>query len=286
MTETQAEPVKLNILVAIPYCKPDVVDMVRTIPSGRFYLDSGAFTSWKVGKEITLDQYCQFIGRLPVQPWRYFTLDAIGDSVRTRQNFDELKRRGLNPVPIFTRGERLEELEYYYSQSDCVALGGLVGTRGNKGFVKGLMERIGSRRTHWLGFTQGDFMTHYRPYTCDSSGWSGAFRYGHIQLYCGRGKWISLKKQDFVSKPSPEVMRVFAQYEEDPRRLAFAGEWKCSGSGKYLLETLPCKAWVKYAIEVEQTFGTKLFLACSTAYQVQFMRDAWNFWAPRLLQAS
>ena len=65
--------VRLNTLIAYPYLKPDAVEMLRArADQVRFVLDSGAFTAWKSGNPIALDDYCRFIEGLPIKPWRYF----------------------------------------------------------------------------------------------------------------------------------------------------------------------------------------------------------------------
>lgn len=127
---------RLNVLVAYPYATPQVVEQLRQCgPDLRFLLDSGAFTAWKAGKPIELDDYCRFLEALPVKPWRYFALDVIGDPHGTMRNYEAMLRRGFSPVPIFTRGEDPSVLEDYYKTSDVVGIGGLVGTANNRGFV-------------------------------------------------------------------------------------------------------------------------------------------------------
>jgi hypothetical protein len=169
--EDDAEP-RLNLLIAYPYLTKQLLAQVKSeLPRTRFLLDSGAFTAWKAGTKIELDDYCNFIEGLDFQPWRYFTLDVIGDPKATLKNYDAMLKRGFNPVPIFTRGDSLAALEHYYRTSDLVGVGGLVGTRGNKGFVNGIMKKIGKRRVHLLGFTRLDFLKTYRPYMCDTSSW-------------------------------------------------------------------------------------------------------------------
>ncbi len=78
---------KLSCLAAYPYMSPPTVDMLnRNKDNLRFLLDSGAFTAWKAGKPIALDDYCKFLDTLPFKPWRYFTLDVIGDPKNTLKN--------------------------------------------------------------------------------------------------------------------------------------------------------------------------------------------------------
>jgi len=136
----------LNLLVAFPYMKPEVVEQIRKLRHARILVDSGAFTAWKAGKSVDLDEYCRFIEALGDLPWRYFMLDVVGDPAATMKNYEIMLNRGFNPIPIFTRGEDPSVLEDYYKTSDVVGVGGLVGTRGNRGFVKGIMEKEVSER--------------------------------------------------------------------------------------------------------------------------------------------
>lgn len=270
---------KLNVLIALPYLDPSTLEYLKEHQDGiRFLLDSGAFTAWKKNEEIPLSGFCKAIERLPFKPWRYFTLDKIGDAKGTRDNFATLLKSGFKPIPIFTRGEALEEIDWYYEHSDLVGVGGLVGTPGNQGFVKGLMKKIGKRRCHWLGFTSPDYVSYYRPYSCDSSSWSRGVRYALINLYCGGGKWRTLNKQNFAKRPEPEIFKQFELYGEDIYRLAREEEWKNSGTGKFALERICFKSWTRYQIEVGKILGTKFFVAVASKEQVRLMHEAHQYW--------
>lgn len=184
----------LNLLVAYPYAKPDVIELIRQNEGRiRFLLDSGAFTAWKAGKPIALDDYCRFLESLPIKPWRYFALDVIGDPHGTMKNYEMMLKRGFKPVPIFTRGEDPSVLEDYYKTSDVVGIGGLVGTQGNKGFVKGIMKLVNGRRVHWLGFSALAFVKHYRPYMLDCATWNTGASYAEPVVYMGGGKIARFK---------------------------------------------------------------------------------------------
>lgn len=204
----------LNILVAYPYMKPDVIRILyENQDKIRFLLDSGAFTAWKAGKPIALDDYCRFIESLPFKPWRYFTLDVIGNPEKSFENYQIMLKRGFNPIPIFTRGEDIKMINEYYKTSDVVGIGGLVGTKGNKGFVKGIMKVVGDRKVHWLGFTDKNFVKHYRPYSCDSSSLTMAVRFATFKLFnIKNGQWIKLGKKDFMSKPKKEIVEIISGY--------------------------------------------------------------------------
>lgn len=259
MNSPDETPGKLNVLVAYPYASANILQKLKARESTtRFVLDSGAFTAWKAGKPIALDDYCRFIERLPIKPWRYFTLDVIGDPHASMANYEAMLKRGFNPVPIFTRGEDPSVLDDYYKTSDVVGIGGLVGTPNNRAFVNGIMRHVGSRRVHWLGFTDVEFVKRYRPYMCDASSWEAGARFAAVKLYMGGGKHITIKKADFQSRPDPKVIARLQALGINPYSLATNKSW----SGAYSVNRTLCAAsGVALSLDVERHTGTKMFLA-------------------------
>jgi len=254
---------RLNVLVAYPYMNPQVIESLRAVgPSLRFVLDSGAFTAWKAGKPIQLDDYCRFLEQLPIKPWRYFTLDVIGDPEGTQRNYETMLKRGFKPVPIFTRGEDLAALDEFYKTSDVVGIGGLVGTPGNRGFVKGIMRHVGKRDVHWLGFTDLNFIKVYRPYMCDSSSWESGARYGALKLYMGRGQFKGIKKAQFQQRPQQNILDRIRLLGVDPYSLAQVDSWH---GGYSASRTLCARSAVAMSVDVERNLGTKLFLAIAAS---------------------
>lgn len=249
---------KLNVLVAYPYAKKPVIDLLKKNQSSvRFVLDSGAFTAWKAGKPINLDDYCRFIESLPIKPWRYFSLDVIGDPHGTMKNYETMLARGFNPVPIFTRGEDVSVIDDYYKTSDVVGIGGLVGTPGNRGFVKGIMKHIGQRKVHWLGFTELDFVKHYQPYMCDSSGWDQS-RYGQCKVYLGNGSFIYTKFEKI--KKSPSILNCIKRLGFDIDELLNPINWKKND----LKIKIGVASFIKYQFELEKNVNTKIFAAVTS----------------------
>ena len=269
----------LNILVSYPYAKPNVLQpLIDNKKDIRFLLDSGAFTAWKKGDPIKLKDYLKFIEDLPVKPWKYFALDVIGESKKTKANYKEMLKDGYKPIPIFTRGEDPAMIEKFYKTSEVVAIGGLVGTRRNRGFVKGIMEVVGDRKAHWLGFNYHPFLSHYKPFMCDSSSWLTSFRFAALKLYDKKGKWLSIKKTDFIQRPSKNVLDLISSYDVDPTRLAHVGEWKVSGNGESASEIVAARSWVKYQLDIEKILGTKFFMACTTKWQLEIAIEAYKYW--------
>lgn len=272
------DPTLLNALVAYPYATgPMLKRLAEFKDSVRFVLDSGAFTAWKTGKPIELDDYCRFLESLPVTPWRYFLLDVIGDPHGTMRNYETMLKRGFNPVPIFTRGEDPSVLDDYYKTSEVVGIGGLVGTRRNRGFVNGIMKHVGNRKVHWLGFTVPEFVLHYRPYMCDSSSFDSPLRFGKLKLYLGRGKEITVTSKDFIARPSQEVIDAVRMYGEDPFKLALKSEWVNSGKNRTTLERLTYKSAVMMNRDLESKSGSKIFLACTAEWKIPSLHFGLDF---------
>lgn len=266
---------KANILIAYPYWNDQAATGIAAAGDVvRLVIDSGAFTAWKAGKPIALDDYCRFLEGLPVNPWRYFTLDVIGDPAGSMRNYETMLKRGFNPVPIFTRGEDVSVLDDYYKTSDLVGVGGLVGTQDNKGFVNGIMRRVAGRKVHWLGFTQLEYLKFYRPYMCDSSSWESGGRYGAIRLYMGNGRHVAVKKADYAKPPSAEVAERIRHYGFDPLALRKRDAWH---GGESLNRKLSVASALALSLDIHRNLGTLMFNAIAdTGRGVRFFVGAFN----------
>lgn len=261
---------KLNLLVAYPYMQGQIQVIRENADIVRLLVDSGAFTAWKAGKKIELDDYCRFIESLPVEPWRYFTLDVVGDPEGTLRNYETMLRRGFKPVPIFTRGEDPSVLENYYKTSDVVGLGGLVGTQGNRGFVRGIMRHVRDRKVHWLGFTVFDFVKVYRPYMCDSSSWTSGSRFGTFDLYMGRGRMVKVTKAEMAEKPPQQILDRVRYFGLDPAGLGIKDNWH---GGRTYNRILGGYSHVYLSHDIEYKLGTKQFLASTTGLETSILFD-------------
>jgi len=263
---------KINLLMAYPYIKPEIIPFIHKRQKDfRFLIDSGAFTAWKSGKPIQLDDYCRFIEGLPFEPFKYFTLDVIGDPEASFKNYQIMLDRGFTPIPIFTRGEDLSMVDEYYKTSDVLGIGGLVGTRKNKGFVKGIMQKIGKRKVHWLGFTNKTFISYYKPYMCDCSSWSYVMRWGYMLVYDMKGGFKTIYRKDFKKKLSKEIFDLISNLGVDPNDLRDDRAWEKEGS---LAGMVGARGYYLKTLQCEKMFNTKMFLACATLGQLEMLLKA------------
>lgn len=261
----------LNLLVAYPYVNKAVLSLVRERQKEiRLLVDSGAFTAWKAKKEIKLDDYCRFIETLPVKPWRYFTLDVVGNPKETMVNYNLMLKRGFKPIPIFTRGEDSSVLDEYYKTSDVVGVGGLVKTKGKNGFVKGIMSKIGSRKVHWLGFINLAFLKYFKPYMCDSSTWSMGSRYGSFPFYPGHGLNPTQITRKTLSKQSKDLrfLARLDEYKINLKQLFDNSNWSGPNS---LPNYLAARSMRDFSDDVYKNLSTFLFLACSGSSDIKLL---------------
>lgn len=267
----------LNILIAYPYFSNGMIPHLTELANEgrlRLFMDSGAFTAWKSGKPIMLDDYCRFIEELPFKPWRYLALDVIGDPEGTMKNYEVMLARGLNPVPIFTRGEDAAIIDKLYETSDIIAIGGLVGTQKNKGFTKGITHHLKGRPAHLLGFTNKAFIKVLRPYSCDSSSVQAAARYGQVELFNQRdGTWLKLLKADFSTRPADNVISLIKSYGANAASLAMKDNWVGLRS---LGRTLSFRSHVRASLCYEKLLNVKYFLAINAIDQVVLTIDCYR----------
>ena len=79
-------------------------------------LDSGAFSAWTQGKQINLDEYCDYIKRNQEWIGSYVALDVINPdnpaaaAEASFQNLLHMHKRGLRPIPVFHAGESFDYL--------------------------------------------------------------------------------------------------------------------------------------------------------------------------------
>ena len=87
-------------------------------------LDSGAFSAKYSGGEIKMDDYCGFIEENSERfPGGYIALDVINDGPGSYENWKEMRRRGLDPIPVYHTSTSGKWLEKYMAQTDRVAIG-------------------------------------------------------------------------------------------------------------------------------------------------------------------
>ena len=170
------------------------VDEMRN-DGARIFLDSGAFSAYTLGVELSVEQYCSYINRnrdiIRVEDGAVMAsvLDGIGDPLQTYRNQMEMEMRGCKPLPCFHAGEDEKYLEYYVQNYEYITLGGMVGSSTKQLCI--WLDRMWDRylvdgsgrakiKVHGFGITAVPIMERYPWYSCDSSSWIQSAAFGAI----------------------------------------------------------------------------------------------------------
>ena len=256
---------KIPILISYAYWNKGI-ELALTKWKGYYHLiiDSGAFTAFKQGKEISLEDYCNFCKNPPVPIERYFTLDKIGDPEVTKINFQKMIDFGLNPIPIFTRGGNEKDIDAFFQKSDLIGIGGIAGGVANiggkqKNYLKFIMDIVGKRKVHWLGQAAENLMAFYKPYSVDSSNWSYGFRYGYTPVFY-QGKMRYYYKRDIVSNKQ-DCRKKIRALGFDWEKCLQEDQWK---QGDTILNDLSVKSYLEYSEFIESKLKTIYFLSMNS----------------------
>lgn len=174
--------------------KQKFVDEMRA-DKARIFLDSGAFSAYTLGVELSVKEYCDYIQRnmdiIRVEDGCVMAsvLDGIGDPLQTWRNQYEMELRGVRPLPCFHAGEDERFLTHYVENYEYITLGGMVGASTKQ--LTYWLDRIWDRylvdgagraklKVHGFGITAIPLMERYPWFSCDSSSWIQSAAFGSI----------------------------------------------------------------------------------------------------------
>ncbi len=174
-------------------------------------IDSGAFSAWARKTVIPLGEYVAFVHKIVKQfpKATCVNLDVIGDGKASYQNWVEMRREGLNPLPVFHIGTDERWLLRYLAKTDYVGL-------GNVATMSSLMrrpsldhvwatylvdrERVPVVKVHGFGVASFALMRRYPWFSLDSSSWMKSAANGVICIPQYRhGEWDYSKQPHRVN---------------------------------------------------------------------------------------
>lgn len=147
------------------------------LPDKKLFLDSGAFSAYTRGVLIDIREYVEFIKKNESELFCYAALDVIGDWEGTRENYDIMKKMGVDPVPCYHYGEPLDELKRYCDDGvKYIALGGAVEYASSREKLEAFFDSSWSIlrdyfpiKVHAFGVTAQWALERYPFYSCDST---------------------------------------------------------------------------------------------------------------------
>lgn len=284
----------MNLLVAYPYFKKDLSTWLRLFDQldpneFRLIIDSGAFSAYNSGHEVTLDGYCEFLKSIRYERFeRAVQLDVVFNPEETQKNLLRMRDMGLDVSPVFTRGDDFEYFDQLLEEDHYIFVGGVQSQgRGNSEpmkFAKACLERSRSKKVHYLAFIRPDLLIHYRPYSVDASSWSSSAQFGSMLLYDGMGRMKSLKRDHFKSFPKPEHLKMLQSLRlemNEIRELQKMDKWRNKGlsrldnpdrfTGNIFYSIC---SYLHYSIDAQNKIGTKIYNAISHIWQLDLFIHA------------
>lgn len=149
-------------------------------------IDSGAFSAFKSGKPISIEEYQAFLDR--THPAQYMNLDVIGDWRATLENQHYLEARGYHPIPVWHPQDPWALLGEMTATYPLIALGGLVPLTPTDRWAT--LRRVFGEHPHTyhgLGIGSPRTLRAFPWYSCDSASWDVNSIYWKVQGF--EDKW-------------------------------------------------------------------------------------------------
>jgi len=153
------------------------------------FLDSGAYSAWTKGAQISIDEYIKFIKDNLFCITTYCNLDDIQSPEKTWENQEKMENEGLSPLPVYHIGEDKKYLDRILGY-EYFALGGMAlqSLPARIEFYDEIFSLICSHKNgflpthkiHGFGLTSLQLMIRYPWYSVDSTSWVLTGRFGSI----------------------------------------------------------------------------------------------------------
>jgi hypothetical protein len=175
------------------YKKTDLDELAEAAgdPELTFLADSGAFSAFTSGAEVTLDEYAVWLKRWQHRLHAYANLDILQDPAGSAANLQRLRDHGLDPMPVFHVGEPLDTFTACLESAPYVAVGGLVNAsvRARDArlwrYLAGLHAEAQEAgvKLHGFGLSSWPLIRRFPWYSVDSSTPGLGYRYGVMKVY-------------------------------------------------------------------------------------------------------
>lgn len=190
------------------------------------FIDSGAFTAFTSGKSINHKHYIRFIQENKIK--KYASLDVIGDAEGSKKNFLIETKLGLNPIPAFHYGEKIEYLEYYLDNASYIALGGVAQLARNRvkllKFFDHCYSLISKYQTkvkiHGFAVNSIDLLQRYPFYSVDATTWKNGSKFRSLinnefrQIGLGKGGMGEYQREKGRAEAKKDI-KVFTVMNAD-----------------------------------------------------------------------
>lgn len=190
------------------------------------FIDSGAFTAFTSGKSINHKEYIRFIKENNIK--KYASLDVIGNAEGSKKNYLFELKQGLNPIPAFHYGEKIEYLQFYLDNASYIALGGVAQLARNRAklfrFFDMCFSLISKYQTkvkiHGFAINSIDLLKHYPFYSVDATTWKNGSKFRSLinnnyrQIGLGKGGMGEYQREKGRSEAKRDI-KIFSVMNAD-----------------------------------------------------------------------
>jgi len=239
-------------------------------------IDSGAFTLFNAAnktsyKHITLDQYCNFLSIYGNDCEKYVMLDKIADEKQSKENYEEMLRRGLNPMFVLTMFDNdMSYLKNAVENNRHICVAGGVTTKGDW-LIKRFQDVYNETNAwiHGLGYVTYPKMFQLPLKSVDSSSWAqSSMMFGAISWFDNGLKNIPYKDILTKKKAIPEkVIELLEKLKVTPKVFSNLDTHRGGINLEILMSVI---AWFEYQ-KVAKRQGLDLFLSIGNDSQLQQM---------------
>jgi hypothetical protein len=162
------------------------------------WLDSGAYSAWRLGQSIDLDAYIQLLQTdgdrfhcyfsLDVIPGEYGQIDYRPDQVeaaaqRSYQNHRKMRAAGLKPIPVHHNAEPIVWLKRYLDDGEDMIALSVKGTYNMMPWLDqcfAVLKSYPQVKVHGLSATSMPILNRYPFTSVDSSTWVYQSKLGQV----------------------------------------------------------------------------------------------------------
>lgn len=151
--------------------------------------DSGAFSAYRVGAKIDVDDYIAWLHQVQDYFSWYVNLDMHGEEEISRKNQQRMEAAGLKPVPVWHLDFDRDYLHECCERYPLVGIGGFAAVGQPQKTVYKLFayahkvaQQYGAV-LHLFGSTNLYQLTSWPWYSCDSTSWMNGNKYGLIRWW-------------------------------------------------------------------------------------------------------
>lgn len=172
-------------------------------------IDSGAYSAFNSGKVIAFEKYMEFI-KVNKRFGRYISLDVVNQPLRSYRNYLKMKKRGLNPIPVFHYLGDEKVLERYINKhgEKTICLGGTVPIK-DKGavadWVRLLTWLYPNIKFHVLGTQARKVLDSCDIESADAATWVIMASKGFPRCYPEKTREAKIKRMEYQMKKTMEV---------------------------------------------------------------------------------